>query len=97
MDLDIGIYINRSNWFLKACGWNDRILPNAIAYLISEQPTPRINRKIYLKEMYKKPTPPTGQTWWKISDNYNDEAQLLNTMCNQEKIEFLRHLIKKLR
>jgi hypothetical protein len=91
IDLDLEKY-DRFNEVLN-CGWNERMLPNAVVYLKSEQPTERLNRVIWLKPMFKKDKDlKSGNTWW---DTNNDSIN--NIACNREKIEFLQHLIKKLR
>ena len=96
MDLDLEIF-NDDSSVIKG-GWNERMLPNAVAYLKSEQPTNRLNRVIWLKPFFRKDKDlESGNVWWNCVDSDNELSDVINTACNQEKIEFLQHLIKKLR
>jgi len=103
MDLDLEKYESTHEGPLKVkdCGWNNRMLPNAVAYLKSEQPTDRLNRVIWLKPMFRKDIDlKSKETWWKSADFSESKDKIsdtVNTTCNREKIEFLQHLIKKLR
>jgi len=98
MDLDLE-RCDKNNE-VKVCGWNDRMLPNAVTYLKSEQPSRILNRIIYNKPMFRKDIDLTSNnTWWLVADFIEEDInmEVTNTTCNLEKIEFLQHLIKKLR
>ena len=79
---------------LIKCGLNDRMLPNAIAYLKSEVPTKIKNKVIYNLPLFRRDKIFVKDSpWWHYDDNYEE----VNIAVNREKIIFLQHLIKKLR
>lgn len=93
MIYDLRIYFRGS---IKECGWNDRILPNAITYLHSEKPTVRKNKDFYNSEHFI--TNRRTSSWWEYSFGPPTlRKDTVNIAVNQEKIRFLNHLIKKLR
>jgi len=70
------------------CGYNTRMLPNALQYLKSQRPTKSRNR-----EHYHAPTYDRGlnqPVWWDYCTGY-----IIPT--NIDKIRFIRHLISKLK
>lgn len=76
----------------KDCGYNDRMVVNAIKYLKSEMPTKQLNKKIYNAPLFTKDAL-LDNTWW----DYSCISSPVNTAINQEKKDFLYHLIKKLK
>ena len=83
-------------------GWNDRMILNAVEYLKTERPSKTLNKSIYNKPMFRKDKNlSNNDPWWLVAktgwDEPEDECAITNTACNREKIEFLQHLIKKLR
>ena len=81
---------------IKKCGWNDRMIPNAINYLKSERPTHRLNEVIFNKPCFDKEADIKG-SWWLYDSDYGASRDTISVMVNTEKKEFLQHLIKKLR
>lgn len=82
-------YIAATNKGVKIkCGWNDRLLPNAISYLKSQKPTKTRNKTIYESPYYNKRR--LDIVWWYYWSNGN-------IAVNTAKIDFLKHLIQKLK
>ena len=81
---------------IKKCGWNDRMIPNAIEYLKSEKPTYCLNEVIFNKPCFNKEAS-IKSSWWSYDNNSDASSNTINVMVNTEKKEFLQHLIKKLR
>jgi hypothetical protein len=69
-------------------GYNQRMLPNARAYLISQRPTSRRNKEHYNAVTYIKE--PDVMAWWDIWTQGFVAA-------NMDKIRFIKHLIQKLK
>lgn len=96
----IGVYHCQE---LQKCGFNDRMIPLTVEYLKSQRPTKIMNKVIYDKSCYSKIN---SATWWIYTNdivviNGNIRAMLNNKdvciMINTEKIDFLKHLINKLK
>jgi len=73
----------------KEGGFNTRMIPQAVDYLKSQRPTRRMNRVIYNKPCYNSMLPEQN-VWWFYG--YSPTISI-----NMEKIEFLKHLISKLK
>jgi hypothetical protein len=92
------LWVRNDEGLIMTCGLNDRMLPMAIAYLRSERPTKWLNSKIYHNPMYNKKNRPSYYPWWDYTDILKgDFSDPINIGVNTAKIEFLQHLIKKLR
>lgn len=93
-------------------GYNQRMLPNAIDYIKSEKPTNVLNKKHFNTSCYVKTSVLSAPWWIYADDRYYDksnpdfgvpehlnalDACAYNAIVNREKIEFLKHLIKKLK
>lgn len=76
----------------KCCGYDDRMLPNAKAYFISQRPTPMMNRHHYKAVSYiQNRTTGLGCIfWW---DHHTHSV----VIANMDRIRFLKHLISKLK
>jgi len=73
------------------CGFNDRMLPQAIQYINHQHPTAQKNKNIYNKPCYNKESISVMNVcWW----HYFNHPSM---MINMEKIDFLKHLINKLK
>jgi len=90
--MDIDISIRDINERKKVCGWNNRMIPQAIDYLVSQKPTNRKNKDYYHTPYYDKESN-IGDSWWA----YNYSAPRTVIEQNMEKIRFLKHLIQKLK
>jgi hypothetical protein len=71
----------------KHCGYNTRMLPNALKYFTSQRPTRGMNKEFYYAVSYIRPA--TGNIWW-------DSFIGIAAISNMDRIRFLQHLIQKL-
>jgi len=73
---------------LIQCGYNHRIIPLAIEYLIDQKPTAVKNKDYYNTVCYNKGSD-LKDSWWQYTS-------YPNITVNMEKIRFLKHLKRKL-
>jgi hypothetical protein len=74
------------------CGYNDRMIPQALSYLKSQKPTSRLNKEHYNAPYYDQESG-IDDSWWQ----YSYDAPVSKIDMNNARVRFLEHLINKLK